>query len=220
MDRAYARLREYNVEYASTAPQTLPDWNPNAAGIRAFYFRDPDGHFLELIQFPLEKGNPRWQRSNGRLFLGIDHTAIVVTDTARAVAFYQELGFHVAGTSENYGTEQEHLNDVFGAHLRITSLRASSGPGVELLEYLAPRGGRPVPTDLNPTDLAWWQVILDGTFDSTLLGSGWIANAYASSDGRGGGGVRLLSLPGDELGFRHAAIISDPDGHHVELTQP
>src|SRR2546426_366285 len=29
----------------------LPDWNPNAAGIRAFYFRDPDGHAVELLEY-------------------------------------------------------------------------------------------------------------------------------------------------------------------------
>ena len=48
----------------------------------------------------------------------------------------------VAGESENYDTEQEHLNGVFGARLRITALRADEGPGIELLEYLAPRDGR------------------------------------------------------------------------------
>ncbi len=45
----------------------------------------------------------------------------------------------MAGTSENHGLEQERLNNVFGARLRITALRAARGPGVELLEYLAPR---------------------------------------------------------------------------------
>ncbi len=34
MDRAYARLRQHRVQHASPAPQQLPDWNPNAAGIR------------------------------------------------------------------------------------------------------------------------------------------------------------------------------------------
>ena len=52
MDRAYARLREHGVAHASTGPQRLPDWNPGAGGIQAFYFRDPDGHFLEILQFP------------------------------------------------------------------------------------------------------------------------------------------------------------------------
>jgi catechol 2,3-dioxygenase-like lactoylglutathione lyase family enzyme len=30
MDAAYALLRRHNVQHASTGPQTLPDWNPNA----------------------------------------------------------------------------------------------------------------------------------------------------------------------------------------------
>ena len=216
MERAYARLREYRVEYASTSPQTLPRWNPNASGIRAFYFRDPDGHFLELIQFPPGKGDPRWQRGNGRLFLGIDHTAIAVTNTAASIAFYQRLGFHVAGTSDNYGTEQEHLNNVFGAHLRITSLRAHSGPGIELLEYLTPRDGRPVPIDLRPTDLAWWQIILL-TGNGIARSGGWDTPAFAESGEFEG---NYVVLPGNQLGFTRALIISDPDEHHVELTQP
>ena len=217
MDRAYARLRAYRVEYASTSPQTLPRWNPHAGGIRAFYFRDPDGHFLELIQFPPGKGDPRWQRANGRLFLGIDHTAIVVANTKASITFYQRLGFHVAGTSENYGTEQEHLNNIFGAHLRITSLRAHNGPGVELLEYVAPRDGRPIPIDLRPTDLAWWQINLLTENGSARSNTGWIATAFADVREPE---LKAVSLPGNELGFARALIITDPDGHHVELAQP
>jgi catechol 2,3-dioxygenase-like lactoylglutathione lyase family enzyme len=91
---------------------------------------------------------------DGRLFLGIDHTAIVVSDTDASLRFYHDvLGMRISGTSENYGTEQEHLNNVFGAHLRITALRATHGPGIELLEYLAPRTGRPLPSDTQPDDL-------------------------------------------------------------------
>jgi hypothetical protein len=40
MDAAYARLREHKVGQISTNPQTLPQWNPNAGGIKAYYFRD------------------------------------------------------------------------------------------------------------------------------------------------------------------------------------
>ena len=52
MDKAYALLRQNKVEHASTGPQRLPDWNKNAGGIKAFYFRDPDKHWLEILQFP------------------------------------------------------------------------------------------------------------------------------------------------------------------------
>ncbi|TMB06513.1 MAG: VOC family protein, partial [Deltaproteobacteria bacterium] len=142
IDRAYRRLREHRVEHVSAGPQRLPDWNPKAGGIRAFYFKDPDGHPLEILQFPPGKGDPKWQRPTDRLFLGIDHTAIVTGDTDSSLGFYRDLlGLQVKSESENYGTEQEHLNSVFGARLRITALRARSGPGIELLEYLAPRDG-------------------------------------------------------------------------------
>src|SRR5688500_9979931 len=98
MDRAYARLRVHGVEHISPAPQRLPDWNPNAGGIRAFYFKDPDGHPLEVIWFPAGKGDARWSRAGGRLFLGIDHTAIVVGNTARSLACYRDaLGLTIAG---------------------------------------------------------------------------------------------------------------------------
>ena len=62
MDKAYALLRQNKVEHASTGPQRLPDWNKNAGGIKAFYFRDPDKHWLEILQFPSGKGDQKWQQ--------------------------------------------------------------------------------------------------------------------------------------------------------------
>ena len=58
IDRAYAIVLREGMASISTGPQELPAWNPNAGGIRAVYFRDPDGHPLELIQFPRGKGDP------------------------------------------------------------------------------------------------------------------------------------------------------------------
>ena len=52
MGRAYRKLRENHVAHASTGPQRLPDWNPNAGGIEAFYFKDPDGMLIQLIYHP------------------------------------------------------------------------------------------------------------------------------------------------------------------------
>jgi catechol 2,3-dioxygenase-like lactoylglutathione lyase family enzyme len=203
MARAYARLRAHDVAHASTGPQRLPDWNPNAAGIEAFYFRDPDGHFLELIAFPKGKGDPRWQDGDGKLFLGIDHTALVVADTEASLAFYHgRLGLTVAGRSENWGTEQEHLNNVFGARLRITTLRAPAGPGLELLEYLAPRDGRPRPADARPNDLLHWETALV-TSDVSAFG-----------EKLGAGAVRL---PDATLGFRAGFLVADPDGHVMRV---
>src|SRR4249920_1346072 len=91
---------------------------------------------------------------NGKLFLGIDHTAIVVDDTAQSLKFYRDLlGLKLTGESMNHGTEQEHLNNVAGARLRISGLRGQNGPGIEFLDYLAPKDGRPAPKESRANDL-------------------------------------------------------------------
>src|SRR5215472_8226194 len=123
MDEAFQRLRVLKVQFVSSGPQTLPRSIKAAAGIKAFYFRDPDQHNLEVIYFPPDKGDPRWQEKTDKLFLGIDHTAIGISNTGASLKFYQDLlGLRKAGESENFGTEQEHLNQVFGAHLHITGI--------------------------------------------------------------------------------------------------
>ena len=98
MDKAYQQLRAHKVRHASTGPQTIPVSNKAAAGICVFCFKDPDGHYLEIIYFPNGKGDPRWQNTSGKLFLGIDHTAIVVSSTERGLKYYRDLfGLRVAG---------------------------------------------------------------------------------------------------------------------------
>jgi catechol 2,3-dioxygenase-like lactoylglutathione lyase family enzyme len=206
MGEAYARLRQFKVEHASSGPQKLPDWNPNAGGIEAFYFRDPDGNHLEILHFPSGKGAAKWQ-DRGRLFLGIDHTAIVVGDTDASLAFYRDLlGLAVAGASENYGVEQEHLNNVFGAHLRITALRAAKGPGIELLEYLAPRTGRPMPPDTLASDSWYWQINLQTPDSRSAAAAALAARVPYVSSG-------ATTTPGSELGLASGVIVRDPDGH-------
>ena len=234
MDRAYQRLRERRVHFVSTEPQTLPAWNEGAAGIKAFYFADPDDHTLEVIWFPAGKGDPRWQHRAGagvgaaspgttsatgasgplsQLFLGIDHTAIAVGDTERSLRFYRDaLGLRVAGESENYGTEQEHLNAVFGAHLRITALRAKAGPGIELLEYLSPRDGRPAPIDLHANDLAHWQTVLHARNLSQTVATATAAGATAAP-----GHATAVTDAANRI--KEAALVNDPDGHALLLAR-
>lgn len=204
MDAAYARLRRHKAEHISSGPQLLPAWNRNAGGIAAFYFRDPDGHALEVLQFPPDKGEPRWQAKD-RLFLGIDHTAIAVADTEASLRFYRDaLGLRVAGAGENYGPEQERLNAVFGARLRITALRAARGPGIELLEYLSPRDGRPYPPAARPSDLVHWQTTLAAAPLEGLL-----------APVRAGGGSALTA--GVAAG---SWLARDPDGHALQFVAP
>jgi catechol 2,3-dioxygenase-like lactoylglutathione lyase family enzyme len=211
MDAAYQRLRRFNVTHASTGPQRLPDWNRNAGGIQAFYFRDPDGHFLEILAFPPGKGDDRWHRTD-RLFLGIDHTAIVVADTDASLALYRDvLGLRVAGMSENFDTEQEHLNNVFGARLRITTLRAPAGPGIELLEYLAPRDGRPSPLDLKANDLAHWQTTI------VLASPASVVDLAAKRPPFSLVSPWLIQFLAPSLGISAGALVRDPDAHGLRL---
>ncbi len=211
MPRAFDWLRQNHVLYTSSAPQTLPAWNKQAAGIQAFYFKDPDGHSIEIIHFPAGKGDPRWQTPNPELFEGIDHTAIAVSDTDRSLAFYRDqLGMGIVGESENYGDEQEHLNSVFGARLRITSLRAPHGPGVELLEYLVPRTGQPIPADAQANDISHWETIVevDNPTSAWRLFREWHSRLLSSDV------VRINDTAG---AARAGFLLQDPDGHVVAL---
>jgi MIP family channel proteins len=214
MDAAYARLCSFKVRQISTEPQTLPEWNKNAAGIKALYFRDPDGHPLELIFFPPAKGDPRWQRHADELFLGIDHTAIAVEETDRSLGFYRDvLGFHVAGGSVNYGPEQERLNHVFGSRVRITSLRSSAGPGIELLEYLAPRNGQPFPRGTMANDV--WHVHTTFLVADLSSASSELQRKGIQSIASGAEDVQPLARAGSKGSF-----IRDPDGHELLLRTP
>jgi catechol 2,3-dioxygenase-like lactoylglutathione lyase family enzyme len=213
MDEAYQYLRQHNIQHVSTAPQRLPDSIPAAAGIEAFYFRDPEGHNLEIIYYPEGKGDPRWQETNNELFLGIDHTAIATSSTPASLAFYRDLlGLTLTGESENYGTEQEHLNQVFGARLQISGLRAPAGMGIEFLEYLTPPDGRPLPNDTRTNDLIGWQttlVVNDVETVAQRMRSG--GYEFVSSD--------IIQLPNDQLGFRRGFLVRDPDGHLVRIVE-
>jgi catechol 2,3-dioxygenase-like lactoylglutathione lyase family enzyme len=212
LERGYQHLRNHQVPHASAGPQRLPDWNPNAGGIGAFYFRDPDGHFLEIIAFPPGKGLPVWHTpADAALFLGIDHTAIVVDDTGESLRLYRDaLGLKVVGESENYDVEQEHLNNVFGARLRITALRAARGPGIEFLEYLAPRDGRPGPADLRANDVLHWQTTLAAATMDALLPLARQHRLSLVSPGP------IADLPA-ALQLRQGALSRDRDGHGLRF---
>ena len=116
----------------------------------------------------------------------------------------------VAGESENYGTEQEHLNNVFGARLRITALRAATGPGIEFLEYLTPRDGRPIPADEHANDIVHRETILIA-LDVEAAAQNFSANKtrFVSSG--------VVVNPIQQSGTRKAFIVRDPDGHAIEI---
>lgn len=212
MDKAYAQVRKFNVEHVSTSPQTLPKSIPGAEGIKAFYFHDPDNHNLELIYFPKGKGQPKWQTLTEKIFLGIDHTAIGVSNTETSHHFYNDLlGIERKGDSWNKGIEQEHLNNVEGASLHITGYRSAAGPGVEFLQYLQPGPGKPYPADTRSDDVWNWQTIM------IAKDAGALYNKLKAA------GYNFVSK---ELVHQHnngmhtkSFVVRDPDGHAVMIIE-
>lgn len=211
MDRAHEHVLAAGATAISIdGPQTIPESNVAAAGIRAYYFHDPERHALELIWFPVGKGDARWQTAEGATVLGIDHTAIAASDTEVSLAFYRDLlGMRVVGESLNEGIEQEHLSAVAGARVRITGLRAAAGMGVELLEYLTPRTGRAARSNASPSDIGYYETSIQvGDLTSSL--------EVLQAAGTPTISTRPAACDGCRVGAR-AFVVRDPDGHPVRL---
>jgi catechol 2,3-dioxygenase-like lactoylglutathione lyase family enzyme len=214
MKKAYEVLRRHGVRQISPEPQTIPPSNAPAAGIKAFKFRDPDNHNLELLHFPEGKGGAHWHKPTNRIFLGIDHTAITISNTDESLKFYRDLlGLKIAGGSLNTGITQERLDGVFNARVRVTAVAPeTTPPHVEFLQYETPPGGRPMPIDTKASDLWHWQTSL--VVDDVAAA----ANALRAA------GVRFISpnvvaAPNPALGFSRAIMVMDPDGHAMRLIQ-
>lgn len=207
MDRAYAQLQAFPIETISTAPQTIPPSNIEAAYIQAFKFRDLDRHPLELICFPPGKGQKKWHQASESLFLGIDHTAIAIANTEQSLQFYRDrLGMQVDGGSFNWRETQARMDDLPDAKVRITALRpAQEGLGIELLDYLQPADGRPIPFDLKSFDLAYVQV--------ELIVSDINAVVKQLQQHQ----LQVSPVQFDDRGTQQGYLVKDPTGHSLLL---
>jgi catechol 2,3-dioxygenase-like lactoylglutathione lyase family enzyme len=217
MDIAYKILQENNVQQISANPITIPQSNPGAAGIKAVKFRDPEGHDLELIYFPAGKGDPSWQKSGNKLFLGLDHTAMTVDNTEKSVTFYRDvLGLDVGGVTFNTGPTQEVLDDLFNDTCLVTPMvPVVAPPHIEFLGYKTPPGGRPMPIDTKANDLWHWQTTLVTKDIRAAANRLRKAGAqFITPD--------VVSVPQEtqaELGFKKAVMVRDPTGHAIRLVE-
>ena len=213
LQRLHPALESGLAQAVSRAPQTLPSWNQAAAGIRAFKFRDPDGHNLELLEFPAGKGDARWHRGSG--VLGIDHSAISIADTPRSCRFYDALlGLRLGGDGVNSGPTQDDLDNLKQTRVRITGHRCPQGAGIECLDYQPPNRGLPMPTDLSPTDLAHWQIRLQVDDLDAIAPQLERFGARVLSPG-----VVNLAAQRPRLGFSRGLQVADPDGHRLQLVE-
>ncbi len=166
MAQAYEHIRAVGrwSAISTDGPQQLPS---SSGGVTAFKFRDPDGHPLELLAFPADNVPAHWKaRSRSELFLGIDHSAISVLDSARSIAFYQRLGLRVAARSQNSGPAQELLDGVSGPHVEVTALEPRQvTPHLELLGYRS--AARNEKIELRNNDVAATRLVFEARSSSS-----------------------------------------------------
>lgn len=204
---AYTRLCAYSFTPISEGgPQRLP---PTSGAVTAFKFRDPDGHPVELIYFPVGTGNAIWQQKQG-LFRGIDHSAIAVADMARSIDFYTRLlGLRVASHSANSGAEQARLDNALDVLVEIVALHPAIGgpPHVELLCYKWPVG-RPIPEGAKSNDVISDRFVFQVQNMTQVMAMLKTENVAFISEGN-------VTLPDGQRGVQ----VDDPTGHHVILVE-
>ena len=181
-------------------PVRLPD---SSGGVTAFKFRDRDGHPLELLAFPAGRVPRTWRGDGAGSFLGVDHTAIAVSDSASSTGYFRSVfGFSVGTRTENCGPEQDDLDDVEGVHVSVTHLAPDlPAPRLELLRYhVGPR--RPIPPGTASNDIvATHSVVRVASLDATAAALARRGMPLADHD--------LMILGGDT----RAALVTGPDGH-------
>ena len=207
MEAGHAQLARLSPQAISLGgPQALPE---SSGGVTAYKFRDPDGHPLELIAFPGGPGAERWRTAPG-LFLGIDHSAVTVTNLDRALAFYADLlGFRVAERGLNAGETQARLDGVPDPVVDVVGLEppARATPHLELLHYRRPATDRPTPAPYGPRDPATTRFLFEAddvaATAETIRRVGYRvrlsadgSSAYA--EGPDGHGLRLVGSADDE----------------------
>ncbi len=133
-------------------PVTLP---PSAGRVAAVKFRDPEGHPLEFLQFP-RGANRHW---SGKGLMGIDHSAISVSDIAASQHFYSHHELSEAGATVNRGPTQNSLDGLDEVEVDVVPMNpAHTPPHVEMLGYRHPLGRalRPLaPNDIAATRIVW-----------------------------------------------------------------
>jgi catechol 2,3-dioxygenase-like lactoylglutathione lyase family enzyme len=187
-------------------PVRLPD---ASGGVTAFKFRDHDGHPLELLAFPEGRIPAEWRAVGPGPFVGIDHTAIAISDTARSTRFFEAVfGFRTGDRTENRGPEQDALDDVDGVRVSVTQIaRGLPAPRMELLHYHVGTR-RPIPADTASNDIT-------ATHCVVRVASRRAAAAALARYGMPLADDHLMTLRGG----LPAALISGPDGHRFLLEE-
>lgn len=190
---------------STRGPELLP---PNTGSVTVFKFRDPEGHPIELSEFPPGVGARRWHAPHGsRNCLGIDHSAITVAQVDRSLDFYcGVLGMRVSARSTNHGAEQDRLDGLASKGVEIVALQPAddASPHIELLGY-RPLGR--LDGTVAVTDIVATQLTLEVDDLQRLLGR------------LPGGGSIVSRYPVPIDSDKQALLVRDPDGHLLLLRE-
>ncbi|MEU6606415.1 VOC family protein [Streptomyces shenzhenensis] len=188
-------------EISRHGPVRLPD---DSGGVTAFKFRDHDGHPLELLAFPEGQVPEEWRHAGGSgPFLGVDHTALAIGDTATSTRFFRSVfGFSVGAGTENRGPEQDALDDVDNVQVSVSRIAPDlPAPRLELLHYHVGTR-RPISPDTAGNDIA-------ATYSVVQVASLDEASAALARYG--------MPLADDDIVILHggtrAVLVSGPEGH-------
>ncbi|MGB7075725.1 MAG: glyoxalase [Xanthobacteraceae bacterium] len=119
---------------STAGPVTLP---ASSGGVTAVKFRDPEGHPLEILQFPAGSGH----RPAGTGLFGIDHSAVSVSDVDASTRFYEALDLSMQGRTLNQGSSQEALDGLSHVVVDVVPMMPRRPvPHLELLAYRKPMG--------------------------------------------------------------------------------
>jgi catechol 2,3-dioxygenase-like lactoylglutathione lyase family enzyme len=190
MRAAYARLALHGgwTPISTGGPQRLP---ATSGGVTAFKFRDPEGHPLELLEFPQQATPDVWtMRHEPDPCLGIDHSAISVSDTAASAGFYGQFGFRILGRSLNSGPPQQRLDGLNDAEVQVTALgQPGAVPHLELLCYRSSRSCGLVRPCHASNDVSATRLVLRSS--------------------------QQTGHPATPASWTRVERLEDPDGHHV-----
>ena len=183
-------------------------------GIEAFYFKDPDGHALEILHFPPDKGAPKWKRPHGPTVPG--HRP----HRHRRRRHGCEPAVLPRHPRPDGGRGRRELRDRAGApEQRLRSAASDHGPasgrraGDRAARVPGAAGRTPLPArSAGPTTWPIWQTTLAATDVVAAAQELFAARVLFVSPGE-------VSLPDASLGFAKGLLIRDPDGHAMRVVQ-
>ena len=132
-----------------------------------------------------------------------------MSDSASSAEFFRTVfGFSTGPGTENYGPEQDDLDDVEGVHVSVSRLAPDlPAPRMELLHYHVGTR-RPIPPDTASNNIvATHSVVRVASLDATAAALARRGTPLADRD--------LMIVGGDT----RAALVAGPDGHRFLMEE-